>query len=319
LAQALDQENFVLDWFLKMARVMARERDPSLLTGSGSPGAEASPLHADSLGTTGPYLQVTGPVLEPPSPNLRVATACPIRSSLDLGGEVRSSEAQLPLTTSLRAMEAASLPAAGASGAELRGGASGAAAAPPWRKIGIKICVTISVFLLVSCLLEKYAQGPVTRFSQKLMSQIGLPGLFLGVLIADGVPQPFTYVPLIFMAVKGSVAKSTVFCICASASYVAAMFGYGVGYLLRKPQWGRAWCQKISDDYPYLPELMRQRGAIGVLLAAMLPVPLALATWLAGFFAVSFPSFLLAALGRCPKILVFVLLSGGPGDIGDTA
>jgi len=309
LAQALDQENFVLDRVSKMARVMAREREPSLLTGSGSPAGPASPLHAEPPGTAGPWIQVTAGPVEPPSPNLRVATACPIRSSLDLGGEVRGSQAQTPLVTVLRDMEAATPSASSSERAP--------PATPPWRKIGIKIAVTISLFLLVSAVLEKYAQGPVTRFSTKLMNQIGLPGLFLGVLIADGVPQPFTYVPLIFMAVKGQVPKITVFCICAAGSYVAAMSGYGIGYLLRKPQWGRAWCQKISDDYPYLPELMRQRGAIGVLIAALLPLPLAFATWLAGFFAVSMPTFALAALGRCPKILVFVLLSGGPGDIGD--
>lgn len=57
------------------------------------------------------------------------------------------------------------------------------------------------------------------------------------------------------------------------------------------------------------PELMRRRGAVGVAIAALMPVPLALATWTAGSFHVNFVHFLCSAWFRMPKILLFVLLS----------
>lgn len=182
----------------------------------------------------------------------------------------------------------------------------------PWRKIALKVGMSVIGFLLVCCVLEHVASERITALSRTFMDRIGLPGLFFGVLLFDALPQPFTYVPLIFLAVKGAVPKLVVFAVCMAASYMAALCGYGIGYYLRGPSWGREWFDMLAEKHPYVPELMERRGAVGVLLAAMLPVPLAVATWTAGFFNVDRMSFLVAALGRCPKILVFVLLSPGP-------
>lgn len=181
-----------------------------------------------------------------------------------------------------------------------------------WTSIAIKVVTGVAFFVLCSIILEKLAGDKVEGLSRAFIERIGLPGLFGAVLLADGVPQPFTYVPLIYLAVKGDVPKLTVLLVCAGASYTAALCGYGIGYCLRGPSWGRAFFELFKEKYPQVPELMETRGPVGVLLAAMLPMPLAAATWTAGFFGVSFPYFLVAALGRCPKIAVFVLLSRGP-------
>ena len=45
-----------------------------------------------------------------------------------------------------------------------------------------------------------------------------MPGLFLAVLIGDGLPQPFPYVPLIYVAVKAQIPKAKVFGVCAGPS-----------------------------------------------------------------------------------------------------
>ncbi|CAJ1423978.1 unnamed protein product [Effrenium voratum] len=180
----------------------------------------------------------------------------------------------------------------------------------PWRRFGLKFFVTLIVFVTATLLLEIYAKESITSFSKWLMDAIGLPGLFVAVLIGDGLPQPFTYVPLIFLAVKASVPKALVFSVCACGSYVAALAGYGAGVSLAKVPCYQSGLQRLSDSQPWLPELMQRKGAVGVAMAALMPIPLALATWTAGSFRVSFPQFLIAAMFRMPKILVFVLLSG---------
>lgn len=189
---------------------------------------------------------------------------------------------------------------------------------PPWRSIGIKVAVSILIFILLTLLLEHFCEEPVAKFSTKLMSWIGLPGLFICVFLADGVPQPFTYVPLIFLAVKGAVPKIIVLLVCALGSYSAAIMGYGVGCRIRKLEWGQNLFKKLSDDYPYIPSMMQKKGAIGVALAALLPVPLAIATWTGGYLEIYFPHFLLAGMCRVPKITVFVLLSRGPAANGES-
>lgn len=183
---------------------------------------------------------------------------------------------------------------------------------PPWRSIGIKVAVSILIFVGLSFLLEHFCEGPVSKFAAVIMDRIGILGLYLAVVFADGVPQPFTYVPLIFIAVKGNVPKLQVFGVCAAASFTAALLGYGVGMRIRHLECGQSLFKKVANDHPYIPEMMQKRGALGVALAALLPVPLAIATWTAGYLEIFFPTFVLAGLCRVPKITVFVLLSRGP-------
>jgi len=193
-------------------------------------------------------------------------------------------------------------------------------ASPPWKKFALKVFVSVTLFLLLTVLLEVYAKEKVAWFSRKLMETIGLPGLFMFVFAADGLPQPFTYVPLIFCAVKAGLPKWVVFSVCAAASYSAALFGYGLGKCIRSLSCGESLFQRLVDMQPWVPDLMQRKGAMGVAMAAMMPIPLALATWTAGSFRITFWQFLIAGLFRMPKILVFVLLSG-PGtahvDVSD--
>jgi len=181
-----------------------------------------------------------------------------------------------------------------------------------WKFIAAKVTFSVCTFLLLTLLLERFAGDKVTAASEKLMQVIGLPGLFLAVFVADGLPQPFTYVPLIFLAVKGSVQKPVVLVTCAAASYTAALAGYCIGTGLRV---GRIQCveDRLKEMMaPSVHDLMVRKGALGVAFAALLPVPLALATWTAGFLAVEFHQFLPAPLARIPKIVLFVLLSRAP-------
>lgn len=185
----------------------------------------------------------------------------------------------------------------------------------PWCRLLVKVSVSVALFLGLSLFLEFEADETVTAVSREFIELGGLKALFLCVLLADSLPQPFTYIPLIFIAVKGAVPKPVVFAVCALASYTAALLGYGLGRSLRGPRWAKARFARWSAEHPYLEDLMERKGALGVLAAAALPVPLAVATWSAGFFGVRLPCFLVAALGRCPKIAVFVLLSPGPASV----
>merc|ERR1712216_7034 len=135
------------------------------------------------------------------------------------------------------------------------------------------------------------------------------------------------YVPLIFMAVKGSISKPVVVAVCAGASYSAGWLGYFGGCKIRRLQWTRALMSRLVSKYPQVPSLMERRGAAGVALAALLPVPLAMATWTAGSFRVHLLPFAFAVPGigcqqlvtssvlmRLPKITIIVLLSGQSGS-----
>lgn len=177
------------------------------------------------------------------------------------------------------------------------------------RKIFAKILLTLIVFLAATFILERWADEEVSVLSEKCMSFLGLPGLFILVFILDGVPQPFTYVPLIFMAVKGSIPKLDIFAVCATASYSAALAGYYVGRHIRRLRCGTYLFDRLSTKYPVVPDIMKKKGALGVVVAGAMPVPFALATWTAGSFGVPLAQFALAGTMRFPKIALFVCLT----------
>lgn len=187
--------------------------------------------------------------------------------------------------------------------------ADNTAATFAYRKICAKIFLTLIVFLGVTFVLERWADEEVSVLSEKFMSFLGLPGLFILVFILDGVPQPFTYVPLIFIAVKGSIPKENIFVVCATASYSAALAGYCVGRHIRRLRCGSYLFDSLSNKYPFVPDIMQKKGAWGVVVAGAMPVPFALATWTAGSFGVPFAQFALAGTMRFPKIALFVCLS----------
>uniref|UniRef100_A0A7S4UEX4 Uncharacterized protein n=1 Tax=Alexandrium monilatum TaxID=311494 RepID=A0A7S4UEX4_9DINO len=185
-----------------------------------------------------------------------------------------------------------------------------------WRSLLVKIVVSVTFFLSMTFLLEHFAKDKVTEVSEKLMDCIGLPGLFTIIFLADGLPQPFSYVPLIFMAVKGSVPKPMVFSTCAVASYSAGLVGYCVGSSIkaRKIQCLEDFLKRNTG--PAVVDMMTRKGALGVALAALLPIPLAVATWTAGYVGVDVRQFLPAPLCRIPKIALFVILSPSPDTAG---
>jgi len=182
----------------------------------------------------------------------------------------------------------------------------------PWYKLSLKVVISIIVGLSIMVLLERYAEKTVANLSGSLMDRIGLPGLSLTVFLLDCLPQPFPWAPLVYMAVKGSVAKTSVFWVCFLSSYIAALTGYAIGLKLRGLERGSTLFQQFARSYPYIPVLMERRGALGVALAAMLPMPFAIATWTAGSFQMQFHQFALASACRMPKILCLILLSPAP-------
>lgn len=182
---------------------------------------------------------------------------------------------------------------------------AGSSIAFPWCAVLKKLAMFLLLYIGVTLLSEHYFEDHIHRMSQTLMDGIGLLGLFACVFVADGVPQPFPYAPLIFVAVKACVPKWKVFAVCALASWTAALFGYATGAALRHVRCVR----RMQERHPAISELMKTKGAAGVALAASLPVPLAVATWIAGSFRISLKSFVLASCCRWPKILLLLLCS----------
>jgi len=180
-----------------------------------------------------------------------------------------------------------------------------------WLPIILKLLLSFALFGMFAHVLHRTVGHHVAIFATNLMGRCGFVGLFFADFFVELSGFPFVW--LVFVAVEGGMNRYIVLATCAVGSYLASMVGYGLGTLLRRPGPRRERLDKWLLRYPKVVEMMQKRGAFGVaLVAGILPIPLAIAAFMAGFFKVRFALFSLAVLCRWPKILAYVMLSPSP-------
>ena len=166
----------------------------------------------------------------------------------------------------------------------------------------------VSLFAL-SVVTSTFLKGPVVVLGRALVRRLGLRGLVGAVVVIDALPNPFSYAPMMLLAVEGGMARSTVLAACSGASVGAGLLGYCVGRGCGMPERLERW---IGHRFPACLELMRRHGAWGVCVVGLLPVPFALGTWVAGAMGTRFLPVAAACLVRIPKTGLYLgLIASG--------
>ena len=169
-----------------------------------------------------------------------------------------------------------------------------------WKTLGGLVAI-----VLVAALAGVVLREPISSLAALFVDQFGLAGLFFGVLFTDASPFPLTHEPILLLGVAMDVDWWTLALVCSAASVTAGPVGYLGGRLLRSHGGAARWFERRA---PGMLEFLREWGAIGVAIAALLPIPFAVATWSAGLTGVSFPKLLGASLFRIPKTLFYLTL-----------
>jgi len=150
---------------------------------------------------------------------------------------------------------------------------------------------------------------PLVEWGGGFIDRFGLAGLFLGTLITDSSLLPLTNEPLVLLAISGGTSPWTAFAVTSTASVLAGPLGWALGRLVARRTPLGLW---LHRRYPDVAALLARRGARFVAVAALLPFPFAVSTWLAGATDVPLAPLLLASLLRVPKTAFYVaLLTGG--------
>ena len=157
-------------------------------------------------------------------------------------------------------------------------------------------------------------KAPLQTAGAVFLDLFGLPGLFAAVVFTDGVPFPLTNEPLIFLARGAGVGAWVIFWVVSAGSVTAGAVGYWGGRLLGRSLGLEAWLERRQ---PALVHTMREYGAEGVAIAAVLPIPFQLSTWSAGTLRVPFGRVMLASLLRLLKTGFYVLVIVGGLSLGD--
>jgi len=152
--------------------------------------------------------------------------------------------------------------------------------------------------LAVAAALAFLLEEPITSMASAFVDRFGMWGIAGGVVITDASPIPMTHEPILLIGVSAGIEPLTLWAVAGGASVFAGLVGYGCGALLVSKSRLRAW---LFLKYPGFERFMERHGVKGVAVAALLPIPFALATWSAGMTRVGLGRVMLASLLRIPK------------------
>ena len=99
--------------------------------------------------------------------------------------------------------------------------------APMIRKTALGLLLLLTISGLCAWLLK----DPLVALGQAFLDRFGLPGLFIGTLIADTSPLPLTHEPLTFIGIAAGIPPITLLATIASASVSAGPLGWFFGRL----------------------------------------------------------------------------------------
>ena len=177
----------------------------------------------------------------------------------------------------------------------------------------IRLLIGFLIVFIIASVCGLWFKDPIGRFATLAVNNFGTLGLFGFVLAIDSFPTPFSYAPIMLLAIEGGISVAVVFFVSSLASMSGGLIGYTIGRLIGLPKKIEAW---LLRKHPEQFTLLRRYGAHGVALVAALPLPFALGTWTAGAMRVSLGGVLLASLVRIPKTAFYIILITAGLSIG---
>ena len=155
------------------------------------------------------------------------------------------------------------------------------------------------------------ARDPIEALSGRVVDAYGLIGIFVIVALMDPIPGPGHDVGLV-LGWAGGLGFWGIYLAASLGTIVGSALSWGLG------RWIGHWpsIQAALDRYE-LREKFLKYGAKAVALAAIAPVPYAVATIGAGACGVPFGVFILGSMARPLKVLVaLALIATGWGAVG---
>lgn len=173
------------------------------------------------------------------------------------------------------------------------------------RQLIRKTLVSLVTILAIAAVCGVLLRDWIERTGGWFIDHFGIGGLFGSVVFVDSSLIPMTNEPLMILALGADLNTWVVFGVVSGGSVLAGSVGYFGGILLDRYSTMQDRFRRWNPD---AAEWIEERGAVGVCVAALLPVPFAFATWTAGVMRVPYGGVLLATLLRVPKTGFYLAL-----------
>lgn len=167
-----------------------------------------------------------------------------------------------------------------------------------------QLVVHLAFFLGLLLLLGFLFQEDIEHFATYVITHIGLSGLICIIVFIETFPTPIGAAVPMYIAIQGGYSPWEIWFITSMTSILSGHIGYWLGYFVGFP---KNYQLLIQSKWPTLLPTFQERGAIGVAIAAMLPIPLSFLTWTSGAIRMNYVGFSLAMFTRLPKLMIYVL------------
>lgn len=168
------------------------------------------------------------------------------------------------------------------------------------RQILIHTACLFAIFLLLGV----FFQENIEHFATEVINQVGLTGLIAIVVVIETFPTPVGAAVPMYIAIQGGHSPWVIGLLTSATSIVSAHLGYWLGQTVGFPE---KFEQLLHTKWPNLTTSFRERGAAGLAIASMLPIPLSILTWTSGAMRMNYFGFSLAMLTRLPKQMLYVM------------
>lgn len=169
----------------------------------------------------------------------------------------------------------------------------------------MRFVASLVIVSVVVAIIGYLARDPATALARWLVRALGLWGMGLGTLLADGAYFPVPPQFYMLLAVASGTPAVPAFAAICSASLVAGYGGYRIAARLSQLR----WLARVTGQHrELLARAFDRYGYRSALVASLLPIPFSVLCYAAGLSRLPGRFVVLLGLCRVPKLLGFFWL-----------
>lgn len=137
------------------------------------------------------------------------------------------------------------------------------------------------------------------------MDNLGLPGVFLGILLTDSLTFPVPPDTYLLIAVASEKNALIMLILCCVGSITAGNLAYFLGpYLAKAPFFN----SRIEGFRKKGEKLFQRYGVWAVVIAALTPIPFSIVCWFSAIYKMDRTKFFFATFARIPRLVGYYWL-----------
>ncbi|MEM7646497.1 MAG: VTT domain-containing protein [Pseudomonadota bacterium] len=184
-----------------------------------------------------------------------------------------------------------------------------------FRKHFLRGLVFLLVLVSLILLLALSFKPQIEAFAHWLIDGFGIAGIGAMVFIADLMISPVPPDFALLMLGRSELHSQWMILVpvLGLISTGAGICGWLVGQKLKHLRWVKRALAYFGNEHR---RAIKKFGFWMVVLGALTPLPFSLTCWLAGIFKLSFKNFLIAALCRVPRFIIYYWAIFYSGELG---